>query len=379
MGGLHRSLRRMVALIAVIMLFSAAGCSGLENSLAKPVNTTVPGRDVKTAEVTVGNLVASISGFGYVKPTNSMSLYYTNLAGPLDKLLVKEGDTVKKGQAVTIIRPIDVSDQIADQRLTLNRWPIRMKQLNDSIQTAKANLDRAKSDLDNAKNWSPEGSEELRQAQARFDSASSQHRNAVWELQLAQVDYSRDKQTMRKLQNKLSQRVLRAPADGIVIFVETLSPNEMIPPGRLIAKIAVTKNLGFRMTTPNARYIEDIEQAAVVIGGQTYPVSLYQPNPGDLMDVKAEKSPSLIFMKFSAAQPDLEIDHRMAVQLKLAKPSVMMIPESAIREEVGKTLVDVLKDGRISSVQIERGIAANGMVEVISGLATGQKVVTGIR
>lgn len=377
--GLHRSLRRMVALIAVIMLFSAAGCSGLENSLAKPVNTTVPGRDVKTAEVTVGNLVASISGFGYVKPTNSMSLYYTNLAGPLDKLLVKEGDTVKKGQAVTIIRPIDVSDQIADQRLTLNRWPIRMKQLNDSIQTAKANLDRAKSDLDNAKNWGPEGSEELRQAQARFDSASSQHRNAVWELQLAQVDYSRDKQTMRKLQNKLSQRVLRAPADGIVIFVETLSPNEMIPPGRLIAKIAVTKNLGFRMTTPNARYIEDIEQAEVVIGGQTYPVSLYQPNPGDLMDVKAEKSPSLIFMKFSAAQPDLEIDHRMAVQLKLAKPSVMMIPESAIREEVGKTLVDVLKDGRISSVQIERGIAANGMVEVISGLATGQKVVTGIR
>ncbi|KPJ71581.1 hypothetical protein AMJ50_01700 [Parcubacteria bacterium DG_74_3] len=58
------------------------------------------------------------------------------------------------------------------------------------------------------------------------------------------------------------------------------------------------------------------------------------------------------------------------------KENVLIVPEKAIQEKNGKTLVQIFQAGKIQEQTIETGLwGSNDLVEVVSGLEEGEQVV----
>lgn len=378
MAGKHNSLQRLVVfMLAILLCLSAAGCEGLETPRHAAVQADP---QIKTATVASGSINMVLSGNGSLKPARAVSLYYTSLSGPLVRLMVKQGDTVKKGQAIAVINPLDINDRINDQRLLLRRWPIRMAQLKEGVESARATQDRLKWELQTAQSvpQSVYNSPDIQRLKLQYESAASAYRNAQWNKELAQIDYARDVQAMKKLKTLESQKALRTPVDGIAVFVESLSENEMIVPSRVIARIAALNNTAFQMTCESGRYLYGVDRAVLTIDNIDYPVQIYKPQPGDQLTVAGnENNPNLIHMKFIGVAPPLKINEKVQASLRIEKKEALLIPESAQREEDGKCVVDVLFGNEIQTVQIVRGLAMGDRIEVVAGLTEGQRVLIG--
>ncbi|CAN5232641.1 HlyD family efflux transporter periplasmic adaptor subunit [soil metagenome] len=58
------------------------------------------------------------------------------------------------------------------------------------------------------------------------------------------------------------------------------------------------------------------------------------------------------------------------------KDNVLKVPTTAIQTTDGVSTVDVMKNGQVSSVEVETGIADDTYTEIISGLTEGEEIVT---
>jgi HlyD family secretion protein len=65
------------------------------------------------------------------------------------------------------------------------------------------------------------------------------------------------------------------------------------------------------------------------------------------------------------------------LEIKTAsREDVLIIPEDAVQEKEGKTIVEVSREGNIEEREIETGLlGSDDMVEVVSGLEEGEKVI----
>lgn len=57
------------------------------------------------------------------------------------------------------------------------------------------------------------------------------------------------------------------------------------------------------------------------------------------------------------------------------KENVLVIPKEAVRKTAGKTMVEVLVNGLIQKKQVETGLTGDSLIEIISGLNEGDKIV----
>jgi RND family efflux transporter MFP subunit len=74
----------------------------------------------------------------------------------------------------------------------------------------------------------------------------------------------------------------------------------------------------------------------------------------------------------SDVKPGMTAD--LIIQTAL-KDNVLVVPEETLQKKDGKRIVQVLEDGEVKDREIEVGLLGNNLVEVISGLKEGEKVV----
>jgi hypothetical protein len=60
-----------------------------------------------------------------------------------------------------------------------------------------------------------------------------------------------------------------------------------------------------------------------------------------------------------------------------APPPRIFVPSAAVREEGGRSVVWVVRDGKVSRQAVEAGPVSGGRREIRSGLSGGEQVVTG--
>jgi macrolide-specific efflux system membrane fusion protein len=77
----------------------------------------------------------------------------------------------------------------------------------------------------------------------------------------------------------------------------------------------------------------------------------------------------------------VDIYPNMAVSVEIItdiKTDVLLVPTSAIQTVNSQSVVEVMKDGKVSTVQVEIGGSNDTQTEIISGLSEGDEVVTSI-
>lgn len=275
-------------------------------------------------------------------------------------------------------------------QLIMEQWPIRLKQMEDNIHIAQINMEQAKASIDtfdkiNKNKASIKEKQKLTgslnetlsisQLKLQYDQAVSAYQNAKWNQDLSKLDYERDKLTLSKLQQAYNSRVLKSPVSGKVIFVQAIEPPEMVGAGQVLARISDARSSVFRMPFVDARYLNGDEQVSLEIENKSYEAQIYLPQPGDqLTEGSRVPNPNMIYLKFVSEAPEIEYNKMVRAEATISKNDTMVIPKSCLRQENDKYKVGVMQGSNITAVEVERGLANDQQVEILSGLSPGQKL-----
>lgn len=336
-------LSRLHSMMVAVPLVLAACAPGEEHTVAAAA-TPMPGRVVTVAETTV---TATLEAAGVAEPVAQATLS-TKLMGTVTAVLVREGDRVAAGQPLVRIDARDIAAKqsqvgagIAEAEAVhrdATTQLARIRALYADSAATRAQLDAAETGF------------------ARAEAAVRQARGAASEL-AAMTDYA----------------VVRAPFAGVVTqrFVD---PGAFAAPGAPLVTVQDGRRLRVSVTAaPEA--VRTLRRGATVtatIEGASAPATIegVVPAPaGSVYTVNAiVENAGARFLPGSAATLVIPQGARRAI----------VVPAAALRRDDDLTGVIVRGAGETAGDElrwIRVGATTGGLVEVLGGLAAGDRVV----
>lgn len=230
---------------------------------------------VQTGRVVRQDLTSLVTASGEVKPRNYINIG-SNAQGParITDILVKEGDRVRKGQALAKLESVQPEADVAAQRATvtstqadsaaaeasLKAQDSNLRTLEASIERSKADLTRAKLDFDRAQLLLKEGlisrqdfdtrraavqsgEATVRESEARLAQAKAQIEQFRASLSAAQRRITVSEANLRRATDVLNRTQSTSPIDGVVTNLpvrvgETVVPGIQNSSASLIMTIA---------------------------------------------------------------------------------------------------------------------------------------------
>jgi HlyD family secretion protein len=135
--------KKVIIILAVILALGGVAAFSIYKSQQDVTKVT-------TAVVARQDLVAVVSGTGQIKPKTYVNIGATAF-GRITHLEVKEGDHVKKGQVLATLENVQPESIVAAQQATIASTKTDVNADVAAEQTAKANIDAARADLEQRK------------------------------------------------------------------------------------------------------------------------------------------------------------------------------------------------------------------------------------
>jgi membrane fusion protein (multidrug efflux system) len=325
--------RGWLALVSVLLI--APACGGDAES-ARPSQGPPP-PVVEVATVERAALDEGLSLVGQLEPWESVVLR-SETDGIIESVEFREGEETTAGQVLFRLRDDEQQARLRDaeaQLLLAEHAHRRARSLAGQNIMAAAELDQATANLEVAR--------------ARID--------------LARVE--------------LERMTIRAPFDG-ALGARLVSPGDRITDDTDLVKIdAVAKlRLAFTLPEPIVDLVRSDMPLAVAVSpfpDETFSGRVYFVSPS--LDPRSRQ----LLLKAEVPNPDRRLRAGLFANIRLdpARDEVLVAPESAVVFEPDATFVYRLgADGRVSRAVVELGLRRDGKVEVKTGLAEGDRVVS---
>lgn len=134
------SKKKIILIVLAVLLIAGVVTGTVLQSRGKATPVT-------TAKVTHGDLTATVSGTGQIKPKTYVNVGATSF-GRITHLFVKEGDHVKQGAVLATVENVQPSATVAAQQATIASSRTDVNSYQAAEQTAQASVAQAKADLE---------------------------------------------------------------------------------------------------------------------------------------------------------------------------------------------------------------------------------------
>jgi len=360
---------------------------------------------VQTEEVTTRDLTMVISASGSIRAKRKVDISASSI-GKVTKVAVKEGETVKQGQFLLQIDPVELESTVARLEAMLEAAKANEKQAVAQAEQAKNDYERAKTLLEGGYRTTQE-----------VDAAKTNQDVAVAHLEAVRQEIAQEKANLESARHSLKEVTIVAPMSGVVT-------RRNVEEGE-IAIMGTLNNIGTALLT-----IADLSTIETEL--QVDETEVTHMKLGDKAKVKLDALPdtsfkgevteignSPIVSGASAAQqgvdfkvivtildtipkvrPGLSADAEITVAEKKDALSIPIQSLTARRRRdlkgykapadstkadttksgVGEKEVEgvfIVKNGRAEFRAVKVGISSQKYFEVTSGLAEGEKVVSG--
>ena len=231
------SAKKVIIILAVLLVIAGIAGATIYRSQQNVIKVT-------TASVARQELIAVVSGTGQIRPKTYVNIGATAF-GRITHLAVKEGDRVTKGQVLATIENVQPTATVAAQQATIISSKTDVNADVAAEQTAKANIDAARADLEQKK-LDYDRAQALYKDQliakqdfdakkAAYDAsvATVEERVAADAQANAQIDSQKAKvsqavASQRSNFDALDKTVARAPYDGLVTNVPVREGETMV-------------------------------------------------------------------------------------------------------------------------------------------------------
>ena len=332
--------------------------------------------EVTLAEVSMISPVQSsitVTSTGYVVP-QSLSKVGAKLPGRISRVLVKEGDIVKAGQALAELDAADQQSAIAAAR---SRVVVSRARVN----TAKANLAEVTQQV------TREGAlvEKGAISKATLDDLVARQKGLAEQVTAAEAEVSASEAEATTLSVNLVDRTIRAPIDGTVITTPITAGELAGPTLAPIVEIADFTSLLAEVDVPEGRL------HLVRIGGpceivlDAYPDKRYRGQVAELgKRVDRAKATVKVKVKFTDGMDGVlpDMSARVSFLTQAISDEAMkqvpkkVIPAAAVVDRNGRKIAFVVDANVVHETSVTVGSALGGSLELLEGPASGARVVT---
>ena len=359
---------------------------------------------VRTAEVKQGKIRSVISTNGKIEPVNNFEAH-APLSTSVQRVLVKEGASVKQGQLLVVLDDADARTQAARAQTQLKaaqsdlaaieRGGSQEEVLNLDVQLVKARTERdsAQRNLEALKKLEQQGAasagevrdaeNNLARADAQFDFLKQKQTKRYSNAEVARVQAQRNEAQAAydAAQDTLAKSNVRAPFDGIVYSLP-VKPGGFVANGDLLLQIADLRKVLVRA------FVDEPDVARLV--------------PGDAIEITWDAAPGRVWQSTITAVPSTvklrgarnvgettsivdNKDFRLLPNVNVGvaiiaaeHDNVLVVPREAVRSDVTQSYVlqivgHALKRrnvetalSNLTQVEIARGLSANDLIAINS-------------
>ncbi len=380
-----------VATVVAVVLFAAF------NSMSSGVIPVRAGRVVR------GNIRSVISTNGKVEPLSNFEAH-APVATTVKRVLVKEGDHVKRGQLLLQLDDADARTNAAKAQAQLTGAQADINAVHtggtrEEVLTTDAQLVKARADRDNAqrnfealqrlqKNGAASMGE-VKEAEAQFNTAQANVNLLEQKLkeryskpEVAHVEAQRtEAQTAYQAATEiLAKSNVRAPFDGVVYSIPVRAGN-YVGPGDLLLQAA-------DLSKVRVRAFVDEPDLGRLAPGQRIEVS-WDALPGRIWQGKLLSVPASIKLLGSRNVGEISTDLTNAdykllpninvtVQIITAEHNnVLTMPREALRVDDGTSYVYRIASDELHRQPVKTGISNLTQVEIAQGLSDNDVVALG--
>lgn len=306
--------------------------------------------DVVTAQVQTLNVGIAVSGS--LKAVDS-AIIKARVAGELQDMGVREGDTVQAGQVLARIDPVE--------------FQARVRQAQQQADAAGAQVDIAQRQFDNNQALVNQGfisQTALLTSQASLNGAKATHAAALAALDLAS--------------KSLADATLRSPLSGVVA-------QRLAQPGERVAveaRLLEIINLS-RLELEAALSPEEASQVRVGMTAQLQVEGLNGSFPAQVLRINPSAqtgSRSVVVYLGIAGREGLRQGLFAQGSLGTHSQQALVVPLTSVRTDKPQPYVQVVQDGLVRHVVVQTGARSEGdrqSLVAVTGLTEGAQVLTG--
>lgn len=362
----------IIALV-VVALLGFFGYSWFSSSSLNAVEVEMV--VASTTSSSAQNAVLTASGYVVAQRKAAVS---SKTSGKLVQLAVIEGDEVYQGQVIGRIESADVEAQLAQQRASL-------QVAQADLANALAEQDEAKRELDRLEPLGKSGAV----PQQQVDVAQSRLQKAHAMVNARRASISMNEANIRNAQVQVENTVIRAPFDGTV-----LTKNANV--GEVIT--ALGASAGSRGAVVTLADMTSLEVEADVSESNIQKITPNQPceitlnayadkrYTGYLSKIipTADRSKATVQVKVRFTNKDDNVLPEMGAKVLFLSPESantkeeapkLMVPISCVVQRNGSKVCFVVDGDKVKQVPVSTGIVKDSFVEILSGVADGNKLV----
>lgn len=362
---------RKAILVAIVLTIGVGGYNFFFGN--KGVKTTY---QTETAEK--GTIVVSVTGSGKVSSANSSDVT-TSVGGVVKKILVKNDQLVKAGQAIALVDLDQSSKQKYSSALS-------------SYQSAKNSLDSAKSGLWTAQSKAFAVNQKfMNDAVARELAATDPtyiQENADWLA--AESNYKIQQDTIRQMESNVNNAWLALNQQSPTIYapISGTITGLSLQVGSVVSNTSTTKiasvvtnanpTISINLTEIDAPKVKVGDRATVTLDAfsdKTFTGTVASIDTVGITSSGVTNYPTVIKLDTNSKDIFANMSAQASIMID-SKPDVLLVSSSAVQSQNGSNFVRVMKGGKVSQVTVETGLVSDNQTEIVSGLNEGETVVT---
>jgi HlyD family secretion protein len=368
----------VVAAIAIVLLV-------MQRRSVTPVQTLLVTASSKPTTTTGSGGATSVTANGYVVARTRASVS-SKVAGRLAYLGVAEGSFVQQGAVIARLENADYDAQVAQAAANVASSRARLVEAEADHEQLEREARRVR-DI-RAKNAQLLSQQEVDAAETRATTAAARVRSAAAGVTATEA-------SLRFAEVNLGNTEIRAPFTGTVLRKEA-EVGEVVAPsvGGGLTRGAVVTMADLRSlevdVDVNEAYISRIRAGqAARITLDAYPDTSFAGHVRQVVPT-ADRQRATVQVKVAISDRDPRILPEMGARVDFLEPELrrgpgdavpvvahIRVPMTAVREDGGRTVVWLVRDGRLEPRVVQAGPASGGFREIRSGLAGGELVLLG--
>jgi HlyD family secretion protein len=388
--------KRTIALVAsgIVILVSAAFAIPTARRWSR-AERSVAAHEIRLGTVARGELLRDASAQGKVVAALHPTLFSPSQG--IVTLLVKAGAEVKKGQPLARIESPELSSKLAQEKAGLQsmessfeRQKISARQqalknaqnvdlLEVKLQAATRLLERAQRTFDEGllnKTDYEKAKDDLKVAQLELANAKASSRldeeTAAFDIRDRELQVTRQASIAAELTRQFGQTNIAAPFDGLVASVAVQDRDAVVASQPILTVVNLEK-YEVEITLPE-NYAADVAPgtaALIAYEGREYPGKVTAISP----EIKDSQIKGTVVFDGTSPQ-NLRQSQRVSVRMVFEKkPDVLKLPRGPFLESGAGRSAYVLVNGVATKRDIEVGAVSVSEVEVVKGLAEGERVI----
>lgn len=369
----HRNKRKKHFLLLMVLTVSA----GL--GILYGTGVFKPAVKVKIAKVTTiypSQTFTLLNASGYVVAQRK-SAVSSKITSLLDSLLVEEGSVVKKGEIIATLENKDVMAALEKAKADKEVARFEIEQAEAERNEAVLAFNRIKELL-----------EDEVASPSEYDAAEARHKSAIAAVAAKKAALQASQSALDKAEVNLEYTYLRSPFDAVVLTKNADIGDIVTPVGAAanarasVVTIADMDSLQIEVDVSESNIEQVKTDQPCNIQLDAFPDKQFRGKVHMIVPT-ADRSKASVLVKVAFLDKESNILPEMSAKVAFLKREVeknehvqvKTIPVSAIVKYKGHDSVYVLMDNRVKEKRVDTGRRLDDMVEIISGLETGDRIV----